>query len=117
MPGGVALGRGGPGTFVFEGQWGLCIGANRTGGNSESSLGAYTQVSCALGPSAEQRLHKKGTIFYVRTLYCSTHCENTNVGIFFIDSGIDGGTEKEVSKLGLLVLTPSSPSYKFCDSG
>lgn len=45
--------------------------------------------------------------------YCSVKCKNTNIDVV-IGSDVDAGTGREGYKLDLLVLSPSSPFYKFC---
>ena len=39
---------------------------HKTGGNRDSGLGGYTQVSCALGPRAKQRLHVNLSQIYLQ---------------------------------------------------
>lgn len=45
--------------------------------------------------------------------YCSLKCKNTNADVV-IGSDVDAGTGRDGSKSDLLVLSPSSHSYKFC---
>ena len=58
MPGGLALGEGAPGAFGSEGQPGLCTGAPRDWGKRDSTLKGTLRSPCALGPRAEQGLHR-----------------------------------------------------------
>ena len=49
QPEGLALGRGTPRAFDFEGQWAWVQELHRTGGNRDSTLGGHTQGSMCTG--------------------------------------------------------------------
>lgn len=86
QPGGLALGRGAPRGFSFEGQWDLSAGAPQDWGNTNSILDGTHKVSCALGPGKRSDIIGSWARLWVLEVLLGTwqlavaHCGSKDTG-------------------------------------